>query len=134
MLPCVSMRGNKSAETPREMRVRIRGRKTSVPPPPSDVPQVDRGPYNRNDEGDDSPNQDKQLTMRGGLYELPARYQPTAPVTIAARIEGKRRMGRTIIRRHFCNLFLALPRGKRLKGCTVLESLSLALELEPAEH
>ena len=59
----------------REMRVRIRGRKTSVPPPPSDVPQVDRGQYNRNDEGDDSPNQDKQLTMRGGLYELPARYQ-----------------------------------------------------------
>jgi hypothetical protein len=59
---------------------------------------------------------------------------PTAPVTIAAGIEGKRRMGRTIIRRHFCNLFLALPRGKRLKGRTVLESLSLALELEPAEH
>src|SRR6266487_3639166 len=40
---------------------------------------------------------------------------PTAPVTIAAGIEGKRRMGRTIIRRHFCNLFLAL-------------------ELETAEH
>ncbi len=34
----------------------------------------------------------------------------------------------------FCNLFLAAQRGKRSKACMVLESLSLALKLEPAEH
>src|SRR4030095_7830730 len=47
---------------------------------------------------------------------------PTAPVTIAAGIEGKRLMGRTIIRRHFCNLFLALPREKRAKGCMLFRA------------
>jgi hypothetical protein len=36
--------------------------------------------------------------MRAGLYELPAHINngmPTAPVTIAAGIEGKMRMGLT---------------------------------------
>jgi hypothetical protein len=32
----------------------------------------------------------------------------------------------------FCNLFLAAEKGS--KGCMVLEYLSLALKLEPAEH
>jgi hypothetical protein len=34
----------------------------------------------------------------------------------------------------FCNLFLAAHRRKRSKRCIVLQSLSLALEVEPAEH
>jgi len=61
------MLGNKSAETRHEMRERIRSRKNrplaTAWPPPGDIPQVGRGQYNRDDEGDDSPEQEKQLTM-----------------------------------------------------------------------